>query len=109
MTIELRRRINQEELAYAYEASRERMSIHLEFAEKCKKEIEKQPFYKSEKEALQAAIKLWEDSGRNSCYQIWASVEKVDNGYRLGDHWIIAHGWTKQAAEYIGMVLVFYI
>ena len=51
-----RYRMSQDEFAYTYEHAQARMDAHPEYADKQKQIIQAQSFFKSEKEALQAAI-----------------------------------------------------
>ncbi len=106
MNMEYRYRINQDDLARIYENAQARMDANPEIAEKHKKEIREHSSFKSEKEALQAAIKLRKEN-HWGC-QIWASVEKVDDIYRIQNYWLITDdGKTKLSADYIGMALMY--
>lgn len=104
--MEYRFRISQEELNYIYENAKGRIDANPDIAEKHKKEIEKYPFYKTEKEALQAAIKM----RKNNHYgcQIWAKIEKNDGVYRIVNYWLVTDdGKIKLSADYIGMALMY--
>lgn len=101
-----RYRMSQDELAYTYEHAQARMDAHSEYADKQKQIIQAQSFFKSEKEALQAAIEQWKDK-QWGC-QIWAMIEKTDGVYRILNHWLVTDdGIIKQSAEYIGMALMY--
>lgn len=90
-----------------YEAAKGRMDAHLEFADEQKEIITNCPHFKTEKEALQNAIKLIKKN--QSDYQIWAKIEKGDDGiFRIQNWWIVTDdGKTKMAADYIGMALMY--
>ena len=83
-----------------------RMDFHVDYANKQKVIIAKQPYFKTEKEALQEAIKLRKE---NHWCQIWAEIEKGDDDiYRIQNKWIVIEdGKIKLAAEYIGMALMY--
>lgn len=100
-------RISQDEMSRLYEAAKGRMDAHLEFTDEQKKIITKCPHFKSEKEALETAIKLIKKT--HSDYQIWAKIEKGDDGiFRIQNWWIVTDdGKTKLAADYIGMALMY--
>lgn len=100
-------RISQDEMNRLYESAKGRMDANLEFADKQKEIIAKHPYFKTEKEALQAALRLKRDEITN--YQIWAKFEKGDDGiYRIQNYWLLTDdGKTKTAAEYIGMALMY--
>ncbi len=104
--MEYRYRIGQADLARIYENAKARMDANTEIAEKHKKAIREHSSFKSEKEALQAAIKLRKEN-HWGC-QIWASVEKVDGIYRIQNYWLVTDdGKTKLSADYIGMALMY--
>lgn len=104
--MDYRYRASQDELKRVYEHAKARMDAHPEFAEKHKKVINELPYYTSEKDALQAAIKLWEKEPRRT--QIWAKVQKVDDTYRIEKFWfVINDGKIKSSADYIGMILMY--
>lgn len=100
-------RISQDEMKRLYEAAKGRMDAHLEFADEQKEIIANCPYFKTEKEALQTAIKLIKKN--QSDYQIWAKIEKGDDGiFRIQNWWIVTDdGKTKMAADYIGMALMY--
>ena len=101
-----RYRMSQDEFAYTYEHAQARMDAHPEYADKQKQIIKAHSFFKSEKEALQAAIEQWKDK-QWGC-QIWAMIEKTDGVYRILNHWLVTDdGKIKQSAEYIGMALIY--
>ena len=98
--------MSQDELAYTYGHAQARMDAHSEYADKQKQIIQAQSFFKSEKEALQAAIEQRKDN-HWGC-QIWAMIEKTDGVYRILNHWLVTDdGKIKQSAEYIGMALMY--
>lgn len=104
--MEYRYRINQDDLARIYEKAQARMDANPEIAKKHKKAIREHSSFKSEKEALQAAIKLRKEN-HWGC-QIWANVEKADDIYRIQDYWLVTDdGKTKLSADYIGMALMY--
>lgn len=104
--MDYRFRISQEELNYIYENAKGRMDANPDIAENHKKEIEKYPFFKTEKEALQAAIKMRKDN-HYGC-QIWAKIEKTDGIYRIVNYWLVTDdGKIKLSADYIGMALMY--
>lgn len=106
MNMEYRYRIGQADLARIYENAQARMNANPEIAEKHRKAIREHSSFKSEKEALQAAIKLRKEN-HWGC-QIWASVEKVDDIYRIQNYWLVTDdGKTKLSADYIGMALMY--
>lgn len=90
-----------------YEKAQARMDAHLEFADEQKEIIAKHPYFKSEKEALETAIKMIKEN--QSDYQIWAKIEKGDDDiFRIQNWWIVTDdGKTKMAADYIGMALMY--
>jgi hypothetical protein len=99
-------RMSQDELAYTYEHAQARMDAHPEYADKHKKIVQAHSFFKSEKEALQAAIEQRKNN-QWGC-QIWAMIEKTDGVYRILNHWLVTDdGKIKQSAEYIGMALIY--
>lgn len=104
--MEYRYRISQDDLARIYENAQARMDANPEMAEKHKKAIREHSSFKSEKEALQAAIKLRKEN-HWGC-QIWANVEKDDYIYRIQNYWLVTDdGKTKLSADYIGMALMY--
>lgn len=107
MNKNLRYRISQEEMKYTYERAKARMDFHIDYANKQKDIIAKHPYFKTEKEALQEALKLIKKT-KSDC-QIWAEIEKGDDDiYRIQNKWIVIEdGKIKLAAEYIGMALMY--
>lgn len=107
MNKNLRYRISQDEMKYTYESAKARMDFHVDYANKQKDIIAKQPYFKTEKEALHEAIKLRKENHWNC--QIWAEIEKGDDDiYRIQNKWmVIEDGKIKLAAEYIGMALMY--
>ena len=107
MNKNLRYRISQEEMKYTYERAKARMDFHIDYANKQKDIIAKHPYFKTEKEALQEALKLIKKT-KSDC-QIWAEIEKGDDDiYRIQNKWIVLEdGKIKLAAEYIGMALMY--
>lgn len=104
--MDLRYRINQDELKRLYENAKGRMDAHPDIAEKHQNIIQKCPYFKNEKDALEAAVKL-EKENPYSC-QVWAKVEKKDDIYRIIDWWIATDDWKiKQSADYVGMALMY--
>lgn len=107
MIQDLRYRISQEEMRYIYESAKARMDFHVEHANKQKDIIAKHPYFKTEKEALQEALKLIKKT-KFDC-QIWAEIEKGDDDiFRVQNKWMVIEDWkVKLAAEYIGMALMY--
>ena len=107
MTQNVRYRISQDEMKYTYESAKARMDFHVDYANKQKDIIAKHPYFKTEKEALQEALKLIKKT-KSDC-QIWAEIEKGDdNIFRVQNKWMVIEDWkVKLAAEYIGMVLMY--
>lgn len=105
MAQDLRYRISQDEMRYLYDSAKARMDFHVEHANKQKDIIAKQPFFKTEREALQAALK----NENLFDYQIWAKIEKGEDGiFRIQNNWIVTDDvYVKLAAEYIGMALMY--
>lgn len=101
-----RYRASQKELEYAYESAKGRMECHPDVAEKYQNIIQKCSYFKSEKEALEKAFRIWKEKPY-SC-QIWAKVEKDDDIYRIPNYWIVTDdNKIIQAAEYIGMAQMY--
>lgn len=107
MNEEYRYRISQDEMDYLYKSAKGRMDYNPKSAEKYNNIISKYPYFKTEKEALQAAIKHIKENDTN--HQIWAKFEKGDDGiYRIQNYWLLTDDWNiKLAAEYIGMALMY--
>ena len=81
-------RISQSDMGYLYESAKGRMDAHPDYADKHKRVIRDYPYFKSEREALEAAIKI-EKINPYSC-QIWAKIEKGDDGiFRILNWWIV--------------------
>ena len=100
-------RISQDEMRLLYENAQARMDAHIEFADEQKEIIAKHPYFKSEKEALKAALDMMNKGSLD--YQIWAKIEKGEDGiFRVQNYWLLTDdGKTKVAAEYIGMALMY--
>ena len=97
---------NQSELEYAYEEAKSRMAYHPDIAKKNQEIIQGHSHFEVEKDALEAAILMEKDNPHT--YQIWAKMSKDEEFYRIDNWWIVSNQWRiKQAAEYIGMVLVY--
>lgn len=94
-------------MRYLYENANGRMEAHPEFADERKKIIQGCSYFKTEKEALESAVKLTKETQSN--YQIWVKFEKGDDGiFRIQNWWIVTDdGKTKMAADYIGMALMY--
>ena len=95
--------MTQEQLGYLYESAKLRIEAHPEYAEKQREKIRKCRVYESERDALEAAVKLPEDEVE--CCIIWAKIEKVEEFYRIkNDYWLVTYtGDAIKAAEYLGM------
>lgn len=99
--------MSQDDLKYTYDSAKERMECHPEIADRYKKIIAKQPFFKKEKDALKFVIDNKRREDLYSC-QIWAKIEKVDDVYRIQDWWMVTDdNKVKLYAEYIGMALMY--
>lgn len=93
-------------LQYTYESAKGRMKAHPDIAEKYKSIIQKHPYFKSEKEALEAAIKKEQENPRH--FQIWAKVGKKEEYYYIQDYYIVSNDYKiLMAAEYIGMAQIY--
>ena len=100
--------ITQDDMKFIYESAKDRMGIHLEHAEKCKKKIQLQRVFTSEKDALKFALKKMKQGNLAPSYQIWAAIEKDEVIYRIQNFWIVTDdNHVKMAAEYIGMALIY--
>ena len=100
------RKIGQGEFEYIYQSAIARMAVHPERAERETKIVEEHPYYKSEQEALQAAIDM-ENSGCRGC-QIWAKIGRDEEYYYIQDYFIVSNdNIVLRAAEYIGMAQVY--
>lgn len=98
---------SQDTLRYTYESAKGRMDYNPDVAEREKSVIQKQQFFKTEKEALQAAIKKVK-AGSTFC-QIWVKFDKGDDDiFRIQNFWLVTDDWRVQkAAEYIGMAFMY--
>ncbi len=100
--------ITQDDMKFIYESAKDRMDIHPEHAEKCKKRIQLQRVFTSEKDALKFALKKMKQGDLGPSYQIWAAIEKDADIYRIQNFWIVTdNNRVKMAAEYIGMALIY--
>lgn len=100
-------RIMQSDMEYIYTTAKEREKYHPDFAKEQRERISKQTFFKSEKDALEYALKLFRD--KRISVQIWAEIEKEGNSYYLKkDRWLVTDdNLVKQSAEYIGMAMMY--
>ena len=106
MSYTYKSRMTQDILGYAYESAHARMKCHPDYADKNKKIIENCRTFKSEKDALEYAIKKMNE--KRSDYQIWAKLEKDEEFYRTTDCWIATDDYRiLMAAEYIGFAQVY--
>ena len=97
---------NQGVLYDTYENAQLRMKAHPDCAEKRNKIIHEHPHYKTEREALKAAIEMYKEYP--SFYQIWAKLEKDEEFYRTSNWWIVSNdNIVLQAADYIGMAQIY--
>lgn len=104
--MEYRFRISQNELASVYDNAQARMNYNPKVAEKHKTVIASFPFFKNEKEVLQATLDMMNKKFSN--YQIWAKISKTDEYYYIQDYFIATDdNLIKQSAEYIGMALIY--
>ena len=102
----MKKQIEQSELSYAYESAKARMEHNPDVAKKHQKTIQSLPHFTKESDAIKAADKLYDD-GHFSC-QVWAKVAKDEEFYYVQDYYIAtADNLVKQAAEYIGMALIY--
>ena len=96
----------QDVLQYCYDAGKEREKYHPEVAERHRKILDKCIIYKTEEEALEAAVKL--KKKRTCGCQVWAKIERDEEFYYLSDYWVIAtDNFIGMAAEYLGMAQVY--
>ncbi len=66
------------------------------------------PFYKSEKDAMQAAIDI-SNKRRQGC-QIWAKIGVDEEYYYIQDYFIASDNiQINVAAEYVGMVQIYFL
>lgn len=101
-----RYRISQEEMNYLYETAKARMDYHPDHASSQRKVLEEVPYFRTEKEALETAIKMTEKKPYS--WQIWAEIELSDSVYRICNKWIVTDDIdVKLAADYIGMALMY--
>ncbi len=108
MVMENRYKLGQDELSYMYESAQSRMAAHPDFAKRCKKAVADCTHFDNEQDALQAAIKPAREGEFDYYCQIWAKIEKDEEFYRISDYWIVTGDvQIQQAAEYIGMALVY--
>lgn len=106
--MENRYKLGQDELSYTYESAQSRMAAHPDFAKRCKKAVADCTHFDNEQDALQAAIKPAREGEFDYYCQIWAKIEKDEEFYRISDYWIVTGDvQIQQAAEYIGMALVY--
>lgn len=102
-----RYRMSQEYLGYIYESAKARIEAHRDIADRHRASIQSCTHYKSEKDALKAAIALMKSDEYSDC-QIWAKIEKVAEFYRIVNWWLVTDDCKlKQSAEYIGMALMY--
>lgn len=103
--VEYRNGMEQYILKYNYESGKERMKAHPDIAEKYMDIIQNHPYFKTEKEALEVAIKKEEE---NPNWQIWAKIEKDEEYYRIQDYYIVTNDYKVLiAADYIGMAQIY--
>lgn len=107
--MDYQRIFSQDNLQYIYESAKNRMASHADYAAKQIKIVDKYPYFKTEKEALEFAIKQIKE--QNSDYQIWAKLEKQNDGFFRFQNWWIATDDREviYAAEYIGLVQVYWL
>ena len=103
--MEYRFRIEQDKLKYIFQTAKDRMKAHPEFADKYKKAISECSFFKSEKEALEIALKKEKENPYSN--QIWATVKKIENVYHISNWLVTDDPNIKLSAEYIGMALMY--
>ena len=97
-------RIGQEQLKYIYESAQDRMSVHIERAKQATSIVEKHRHFNTQKEALEHAVKKMRK--KLSRYQVWAKVEKGEDGiYRVQNWWLATDDSdVMESAEYMGLV-----
>lgn len=104
--VEYRNGMEQYILKCTYENAKGRMEVHPDIANKYIGIIQKHPYFKTEKEALEVAIKNEGDKPR---WQIWAKIEKDEEFYRIQDYYIVSDDYRVLiAADYIGMAQIYY-
>jgi hypothetical protein len=93
-------------LQYTYESAKGRMKAHPDIAEKYMDIIQNYPYFKTEKEALEAVIKKEKENLHR--LQIWAKVGKKEEYYYIQDYYIVSNDYKiLMAAEYIGMAQIY--
>lgn len=108
MVMENMYKLSQDELSYTYESAQSRMAAHPDFAKRYRKAVADCTHFDNEQDALQAAIKPAREGEFDYYCQIWAKIEKDEEFYRISDFWIVTGDvQIQQAAEYIGMALVY--
>ena len=101
-----RYRISQEDLQHLYRTARQRKEAHAELAEEYTNKVDQCTSFKTEREALKAALDKIVDIA--SDLQIYAGVEKDGKIYRIIDRWIVTDDIeVRMAAEYIGFALMY--
>lgn len=96
----------QEDLGHDYEHAKARMACHPERAKRDKRTIAKLHPFKSEKEAIEAAVALVKVNRLSSAI-VWATIGKDEEYYYITDPWYVVDGADNKAAEYIGLYPVY--
>lgn len=103
-----RQRLGQDTMKLMYAAAQGRIKHHPEYAAEQEEIINKQLFFKTEREALDFALNQ-KGSSSGTGYQIWAKIGRDDEYFYLQDYYIVTDdNRIKTAAEYVGMVMLFW-
>lgn len=98
--------MNQDVLAFTYNSSKDRMEYHPDIARKYSRIIQKHAYFKTEKEALEAAVNM-KNSGSFGC-QVWAKIGRDEEYFYIENYFILTDdNQVKLAADYIGMFLIY--
>lgn len=95
-------RFQQVNLEHDYEHAKTRMEGHPEYTEECKRIIAKLHPFKSEKEAIEAAVALVKVDRLSSAI-VFATIDKDEEFYYVTAPWYVVDGADTMAAEYIGL------
>ena len=102
------RKIGQNEMELIYAAAQGHIKHNPKYAAEQEKIINKQLFLKTEREALDFALNQ-KGSSSGTGYQIWAKIGRDDEYFYLQDYYIVTDdNRIKTAAEYVGMVMLFW-
>ena len=103
-----RQRIGQNEMKLIYAAAQGRKRHNPEYAAEQEDIINKLPVYKTEQEALDVALNQ-KGTSNGTGYQVWAKIGRDEEYFYIQDYYIVTDdNRTKAAAEYVGMVMLFW-